>query len=103
MATVLAVMVLSAIFAMVAGVGSILAASGEVVGPWVSGGGSFAAVGGLAYLAKKFANGELVAANTGLLIQQGAAREERLLRVEEQAKEREDAFRALLLAQRGDR
>jgi hypothetical protein len=103
MTAVVAAIILSAIFATMAGVGSVLAASGEVVGPWVSGGGSFAAVGGLAYLAKKFANGELVAANTGLLIQQGAAREERLLRLEDDAHDREDALRALLLAQRGDR
>lgn len=103
MTAVVAAIVLSAIFAVVAGFGSILAASGEVVGPWVSGGGSFAAVGGLAYLAKKFANGELVAANTGMLIQQGAAREERVLGLVEDAKSREDALRALLIAQGGHR
>lgn len=87
--------------------GALLAASGDSVGPWVSGGGAAAAVGGLVYVAKKFAAGELAAVNLTELVEQivgllrdSQAREARLHEIIEDAKEREDSLRALLLARR---
>lgn len=84
------------------------AASGDAVTPWVSGGGAAAAVGGLVYMAKKLMAGELVALNTAQMIEKAGERDQRfadlvtrVLEVERDGREREDAHRALLLAHGG--
>lgn len=72
----------------------------DTLAPYVSGGGAAAAVAGLVYIAKKLASGELVAVPIADVMKQQATREEKLLEMLDEAKDREDAFKAFLY-QRG--
>lgn len=102
------------------GVGALSAAASTDVTPWLSGGGAAAAVGGLAYIAKKLAAGELVAVPLARLIEDSTARErrweqalldseqrriqekerdeEKWQRLLDDAHDREEAMRALLFS-----
>lgn len=81
--------------------GSVLAATdGTEVGTWLAGGGSAAAVAGLAYIAKRLASGDLVAIRVDKLLKDGEVRETRLEALVTEGRAREDALRDLLLNRR---
>jgi hypothetical protein len=74
----------------------LVAASGADLGPWVSGGSATAAVGGLVYIAKRLASGELVARNVAEIEKRAEERERQMLELMADGRQREDAFRAFL-------
>jgi hypothetical protein len=92
-----------------ASIGAVIAeVGGTDLGPWVSGGGAAAAVGGLVYVAKKFASGDVVAfpvADVVFKLQEQHEREDQRHRTEMQklhdvikdSNDREDGYRAWLL------
>lgn len=95
-----------------AALGTVLAAAGSVFAaannttdftPWVSGGGAAAAVGGLVYIAKKLADGSLVAYPVADLHRQSDERERQLHELVDDSRQREDSLRLLILQQRGQR
>lgn len=92
--------VISAVGVGGAAVGNMVLAvtEGNDVAAWLSGGGAAAAVAGLAYIAKRLASGELVAVPLARVIEHADKREERLLALLDDANQREDAYRALLVS-----
>lgn len=83
------------------GTAAVLAAeTGAEFAPILSGTGAAAAVGGLAYVVKKFAAGELVAFPLASITQAALERERRLQDLIDQSKDREDALRLLLIERR---
>jgi hypothetical protein len=68
------------------------------VGPWVQAGGITAAMAALGYIAKRFADGSIVSLQVSEIIHAGAKREEALAEMVADARDREDAYRALLLS-----
>lgn len=87
--------------------------SPESITPWVSAGGSAAAVSGLVYMAKKLVDGSLVAAPIADLLRRAderdreflhlvAEQEDRWGRVVRDGAEREDVYRDIILARRKD-
>lgn len=96
-----------------AGVSAVLAAGTEIA-PWAQVGGTATAVGALAYVAKMLADGRLVAQPVADLIRKADEREARYERkadereralqaLLEEARDREDALRALLMQHGRDR
>lgn len=75
-------LIAAAISTVVAAAGGILAQaapdSTQTVAPWLYGGGSVAAVMCLAYIARQFANGSIVARDTAQLTAEASDREEQL-------------------------
>lgn len=85
----------------IVGAGAFFAqAASPDVAPYVSGGGAFAAVGGLVYVTKKVVSGELVALPVGDLVKNANHREDELVRILRDAAAREDDYRTFLLARR---
>lgn len=80
---------------------ALAAQTGTDLAPILSGSGAAAAVGGLAYVVKKFAAGELVAFPLASVTQASIERERKLQELIEQSREREDALRLLLMERRG--
>jgi hypothetical protein len=86
----------------VVGLGSVLAQVGNDsdLGPWVSGGGAFAAVSGLVYVAKKFADGSIVARDVAESERAATHREDELKALIKEGRDREDGYRAFLMGRR---
>lgn len=78
------------------------AASSSDFGPWAQVGGTATAVGALAYVAKLLADGRLVAQPISELVKAATVRQDRLEALIEDAQQREDALR-LMLMQRGEK
>jgi hypothetical protein len=83
--------------------GLLAQAAAPDVAPWVSAGGATAAVGGLVYVARLLASGELVASPVAdrerdlrRLVHQSERREERLQELLEEAGRREDSYHRVL-------
>lgn len=93
--------VFAALTTSVAGVVTPLVAQAAThdVAPWVSAGGATAAVGGLVYIAKKLAAGELVAVPVAKLLEQSRADHDKLGALTAECLRREDLLHRMLLAQ----
>lgn len=74
--------------------------TGGAAAPWVQLGGIAASMSALAYVAKRFADGSIVARPVADMQDASARREERFAELLEDANQREDAHRALLMAKR---
>jgi hypothetical protein len=64
---------------------------------WVTGAGSGVAIAALAYIAKRFAAGQLVALNVAEILAAGAKREEALVSLVKDGAQRESDYRTLLI------
>jgi len=100
-AATIAAAVLAAVSFVVSGFADVVSqvapnASADAVAPWLSGGASLAAVGCLAYIARQFANGSIVAQNTAQLHADSAQREDELAAKLAEAHQREVEFLAYL-------
>lgn len=87
-----------AAFGVIASAASVIAttAGDTGLGPWVSGGGAAAAVGGLVYVAKKLAAGDLVAFPVSEIVKHQQEREMKLEGMLEDSLRREDSYHRLL-------
>jgi len=97
MNTEVSVLIAAMISTIVAGVTGIVAqaapaGAADGVAAWLYGGGSIAAVGCLAYIARQFANGSVVARNTAEMQELVDQREALLAKLVEQAHRRETDF-----------
>lgn len=87
--------------------GPVLAQVPPDASPWVAGGSATIAVGGLAFMAKKVASGELVAVAVDQLLEDAAEREDKaaereakLTELLQESHRREDSLRDLYFADR---
>lgn len=68
----------------------------STIAPWLYGGGSVAAVACLAYIARQFANGSVVARNTAEVAREAEEREDQLAQLLQASHEREATYLELL-------